>query len=87
MDRGFVANISSGHDVIAVADSVVTLADNLGIACIAEGIEDPVQLAVLQSMNCSCGQGFFLSPPGPPAEILRAPWKRHQEYLADLLEV
>ncbi|MFO0426057.1 MAG: putative bifunctional diguanylate cyclase/phosphodiesterase [Planctomyces sp.] len=87
MDRGFVANISSGHDVIAVAHSVVTLADNLGIACIAEGIEDPVQLAVLQSMSCSCGQGFFLSPPGPPAEILRAPWKRHQEYLADLLEV
>jgi diguanylate cyclase (GGDEF)-like protein/PAS domain S-box-containing protein len=85
MDRGFVANLSNGHDVIAVAHSVVTLAENLGIACVAEGIEDPVQLAVLQSMNCGFGQGYFLSPPGPPAEILKTPWKRQHSAAAELL--
>lgn len=86
IDRNFVSHLNDGHDVIAVAHSVVTLADNLGIACIAEGIEDPVQLAVLQSMNCGFGQGHYLCPPGPPEEILNARWKHSGADVALLLE-
>ncbi|MCA9035139.1 MAG: EAL domain-containing protein, partial [Planctomycetaceae bacterium] len=85
MDRTFVANLNDGHDVIAVAHSVVTLAENIGIACIAEGIEDPVQLAVLQSMNCGYGQGNFLCPPGTAEEIALAPWKHCHDLVAELI--
>ena len=86
MDREFVGNLNDGHDVIAVAHSVVTLAENLGISCIADGIQDPVQLAVLQSMNCGFGQGNFLCPAGTVDEIVKAPWRHHHDTLAELLD-
>ncbi len=85
MDRSFIANLNEGHEVIAVAHSVVTLADNIGISCVAEGIEDPVQLAVLQSMNCSYGQGNFLCPPGPADNIRKKQWLRSHHAASDML--
>ena len=84
MDRTFVANLNDGHEVIAVAHSVVTLAENIGIACVAEGIEDPVQLAVLQSMNCGFGQGNFLCPPGAIEDIIQVPWKHCHHMMSSL---
>jgi diguanylate cyclase (GGDEF)-like protein len=87
MDERFIANLNDGHEVIAVAHSIVTLAENLGINCVAVGISDPVQLAVLQSMNCSFGQGNFLTAAGPASDFLhRASNERRQSKSKDFHE-
>ena len=52
-----------------VATMVVTvLADNLGVDCIAEGVETKEQLQYLQRQMCAGMQGYFFSRPLPEAE-------------------
>ncbi len=76
LDRKFVMSLNNSRESMAVTHSIVTLADNLGIQCVAQGIEDAIQLAILQSMNCSLGQGDFLAPAGPPENIILYGWQK-----------
>lgn len=76
IDRAFVANLSRGRDYAALLHAVVTLADNLSLVVVAEGIEDAEQLAMLQALGCGFGQGYLLARPMPEsaiAELLSAP--------------
>lgn len=70
VDRAFVANLSRGRDFAALLHAVVTLADNLGLEVVAEGIEDPSQLVLLQALGCGFGQGYLLARPGSEASIV-----------------
>jgi diguanylate cyclase (GGDEF)-like protein/PAS domain S-box-containing protein len=66
IDGGFVAGmIENGADQ-AVISAIVTLADNLGIATVAEGIETESQAALLTRMGCRQGQGYLWSRPQNP---------------------
>ena len=49
--------------------SIVTLAHNLGIMVVAEGVETKLQVEALQAMNCEEIQGYIFSKPVPPWEI------------------
>jgi diguanylate cyclase (GGDEF)-like protein/PAS domain S-box-containing protein len=69
IDRSFVAAVNEGRDLIALLHSVTQLARNLGIRVVAEGIEDESQLALLQSLGCELGQGYYFSRPVPPQKI------------------
>ncbi|MBI1190367.1 MAG: EAL domain-containing protein [Tepidisphaera sp.] len=69
IDRAFVAAVNEGRDLIALLHSVTQLARNLGIRVVAEGIEDETQLALLQSLGCDFGQGYYFSRPVPPEKI------------------
>lgn len=71
MDRSFLASLSERREYAAVVYAIVTLARNLGVAVIAEGVEKPEQLAMLQSMECEFGQGFLFGRPCEPAEAER----------------
>lgn len=75
IDRSFVANISTGRHFMALAQSVVSLAGNLGLKTVAEGIESQEQVAALQGLGCDYGQGYFFARPITPeqmTEYLRA---------------
>ena len=48
-----------GNDEIVRA--IVTLARNLGLTVIAEGIETDAQLALLRKLGCEGGQGFLFA--------------------------
>ncbi len=63
IDREFIANLGRGRDFAALVNAVITLADNLGLDVVAEGIEEPPQAAMLQALGCSYGQGFLLALP------------------------
>ncbi len=65
IDREFIANLSRGRDFAALVHAVITLADNLGLEVVAEGIEELAQLAMLQDLGCRDGQGFFIAKPMP----------------------
>ena len=69
VDRSFVANAGQGRDFAALLHAVVTLADNLGLTVVAEGIETEDQLVLLQALGCAGGQGYLLARPMPSAEF------------------
>lgn len=61
--RPFVMQISSDPRRVEIARTIVTLAHNLNLVALAEGIETEFQLATLQSLGCEFGQGFLFSRP------------------------
>jgi diguanylate cyclase (GGDEF)-like protein/PAS domain S-box-containing protein len=74
IDRSFVNGITDRGDDRAIVTAIVDLARALGVATIAEGIETPAELALLQELNCRAGQGFLWSPALPSdklGELLR----------------
>ena len=67
-----------GKESVAIVRTIVTLAHNLGKHVIAEGVETPGQVALLRSLRCEYGQGYFFSKPidGKAAGLLLAA-RRH----------
>lgn len=65
IDRSFVSRMdcepNSSQASSPIVETIVTLAHNLGLAIVAEGIETIGQLTQLQQLNCEYGQGFFFS--------------------------
>jgi EAL domain-containing protein (putative c-di-GMP-specific phosphodiesterase class I) len=56
-----VAELQDGHT--AIPSAVITLAHNLGMDVVAEGVETPFQMQALEDMHCSVLQGFGISEP------------------------
>jgi EAL domain-containing protein (putative c-di-GMP-specific phosphodiesterase class I) len=54
------------HEIVR---TIVTLAANLGVAAVAEGVETPEQKARLQGLRCRFGQGFLFSRPLDAAAV------------------
>jgi diguanylate cyclase (GGDEF)-like protein len=63
IDQSFVKSAGQNRDYAAIVHAIVTLARNLGMSLVAEGIETADQLALLQAMECDKGQGFYFSKP------------------------
>ncbi len=53
----------------AIVRAVIGIGQALGLQLVAEGIETIVQVARLQELGCTLGQGYYFAPPGPPAAI------------------
>ncbi|WP_277991641.1 EAL domain-containing protein [Trinickia acidisoli] len=68
IDRTFIAHIGE-HDDGAIARAIVMLADTLGLAVIAEGVESIEQQNFLLTIGCFQAQGFLYSKPVQPDEI------------------
>ena len=65
IDRSFVSKMGAGKGNLAITETILTLANKLGVSAIAEGIETAEQLAYLRKLNCAYGQGYFFSKPLP----------------------
>lgn len=63
IDRSFVQDIEHDSDNAAITDTIITLAQNLKLNVIAEGVESQEQLDFLISKDCYIMQGFFFSKP------------------------
>jgi len=63
VDRTFVHDLKSGSNETKVVRAIVHLGMSLDKSVVAEGIEDPRQLAQLREMGCVLGQGFLLGRP------------------------
>jgi EAL domain-containing protein (putative c-di-GMP-specific phosphodiesterase class I) len=68
IDRSFVDRLGGDRADVALVHTIVRLGQSLGMATVAEGIEDPEQLAALREMGCDYAQGYFLSRPLPAGE-------------------
>ena len=69
IDRSFVVNSGETPGIAALLLAIVQMARTLGIGVVAEGIETPDQLLLLQSIDCELGQGFLLGRPMPVEAI------------------
>ena len=63
IDRSFIIEMSRTQRGKELVASMVNMTRNLGISCIAEGIETREQLKDLADMRCPLGQGYLLSRP------------------------
>jgi diguanylate cyclase (GGDEF)-like protein/PAS domain S-box-containing protein len=63
IDRSFIREISEKKESMAVLQAILTLARALGMSVVAEGVEQPEQVALLEGLDCQCAQGFYFSPP------------------------
>jgi diguanylate cyclase (GGDEF)-like protein/PAS domain S-box-containing protein len=63
IDRSFIKTMTERRDYAAIVNAIIALGRNLGIKLIAEGLETPEQVVMLQTMDCDEGQGYFFSRP------------------------
>jgi diguanylate cyclase (GGDEF)-like protein/PAS domain S-box-containing protein len=63
IDRSFVNRIDSDSEKLAIVRAIVTLACNLGMSVVAEGVETMEQLLKLKLLQCSSAQGYLFSKP------------------------
>lgn len=65
IDRAFITGLAHDTEDSAIVQSIVDMANTLGIGVIAEGVESPEQLHELASRGCHVVQGYLLSRPIP----------------------
>jgi EAL domain-containing protein (putative c-di-GMP-specific phosphodiesterase class I) len=72
IDRAFVGDLAESRNVLAVIHATIALVENLGMAGVAEGVEEPSQAAILETLGCHYAQGYFFSRPVTADKLLDA---------------
>jgi EAL domain-containing protein (putative c-di-GMP-specific phosphodiesterase class I) len=68
IDRSFVEGFAVSHQRLAIVQGVISIARNLEIEVVAEGIETADQREMLAATGCDYGQGYLLAMPMEWAE-------------------
>ncbi len=63
IDRAFVSRMDTSVESSEIVRTMLTLAHNLKMSVVAEGIETVAQLNQLRALGCEYGQGYFISRP------------------------
>lgn len=69
IDRSFISDMESDADNAAIVQAVQSLGHNLGIAVVAEGVENAAQASLLRLSGCDVGQGYYFGRPMPARDI------------------
>src|ERR1035441_10105162 len=69
IDRSFLSEITARSDDASIVGAIVSLAHNLRLKVVAEGVETVAQLDLLKTLGCDQYQGYQFSPPVPAAEF------------------
>jgi diguanylate cyclase (GGDEF)-like protein/PAS domain S-box-containing protein len=65
IDRSFVINLLHDAQVLAIVRAVVSLAKDLNLSVVCEGVEEEQQWFTLRDMGCALFQGYLFSRPAP----------------------
>jgi diguanylate cyclase (GGDEF)-like protein len=77
IDKAFVLELASSSDDQVMVKTLVSLAENLSLQTVAEGVEDQETLEFLTTIGCTKAQGFYMSRPIPSDKFDQ--W--HQEFI------
>lgn len=69
IDKAFVLELASNQDDKVMVKTLVSLAKNLGLKTVAEGVEDQEALNFLQQIGFTKAQGYHLSRPLPSQDF------------------
>ncbi|MDX8388723.1 MAG: EAL domain-containing protein [Ghiorsea sp.] len=70
IDRSFITDMHKDKKDLAIVNAVITLAHQLGLDVVAEGVEEKEQLNFLRDAGCDIIQGYYYSPPVTAEKIL-----------------
>ncbi len=73
IDRSFVRLLDGDSNSGAIVKALIDLAGALDVEVTAEGVETEAQKTLLVAMGCQQLQGYLLSPPLEPAQLLALP--------------
>ncbi len=71
IDQSFIRELVIGSDDAAIVKTIISLAHNLQLSVIAEGVETQAQLDYLQIHDCDEIQGYYISRPVPAEALAR----------------
>ncbi|MDB5862200.1 MAG: hypothetical protein JWO70_6 [Betaproteobacteria bacterium] len=71
IDQSFIRGVTSDTNDAAIVTAVVTLAKNMKLKLVAEGVETDGQRAFLRALDCDEYQGYYFSGPVPADEFVR----------------
>ena len=74
IDQSFVRELFDDDAALAIIDSIIALANALGMRTVAEGVETADQRLMLQRHGCNTLQGYLIARPLPEEEFMR--WVR-----------
>lgn len=74
IDRAFVLGIGGDAGDEAIIRTIVALAASLGLATVAEGVEEQAQVDFLHAEGCSTIQGYHYGRP-EPADVFATTWR------------
>ena len=63
LDRSFVMDIEHDPNDAAISAAAIQLAHSLGLAVVAEGVENTAQMEYLRGLHCDTVQGYFTGRP------------------------
>jgi diguanylate cyclase (GGDEF)-like protein len=69
IDKSFVAEVMNDKDDAEIITTIISMARNLKVSVIAEGVENEQQLQFLRSQKCTEAQGYLFSKPLNPTDL------------------
>ena len=71
IDRAFIKKITADPAYKGIVNTCISLAHNLNLKVVAEGVEIEGQATMLKQLGCDQAQGFLYSPPVPADQLAR----------------
>jgi diguanylate cyclase (GGDEF)-like protein/PAS domain S-box-containing protein len=71
IDQSFVRQISTGGRDAAIVTAVISMARDLGLFVVAEGVETLEEVEFLRTHNCDEAQGYYFGKPTPPQKFAK----------------
>lgn len=65
IDKSFIQDLNDP----AIVAAILMLGATMGMAVVAEGVEDKIQLDLLRMMGCDQAQGYYFAKPMPAAQV------------------
>jgi len=69
IDRSFTSKLEDKNN-FSIVKSIVTLAENLSMNCIVEGVETDQQLDAVNGLGCHYIQGYYFAKPMPVGDLI-----------------
>jgi EAL domain-containing protein (putative c-di-GMP-specific phosphodiesterase class I)/AmiR/NasT family two-component response regulator len=73
IDRSFIQEIHQDIKQQAIVKAMISMAHQLNLRVIAEGVETEAELSFLQKNGCNAAQGYFMSKP--------LPWHKFKQFI------
>ncbi len=70
IDRSFIQDVVGGKHDAAIASGIIAMAMQLNLNVVAEGVEEPEQVAFVEASGCDFMQGFYFAKPMPFSELV-----------------
>ncbi len=71
IDKSFLQDVTNDDDNAAITSTIITLAQNLNLSVIAEGVETKQHVEFLSARDCYLMQGYYFSRPMKAEDITK----------------